>query len=165
MAVVQVRDDLPCEAARMGDVAGLEAILKQHPEQLNAIPNDDFATPLHVAVWLAEVECVELLLRYGADPNKRSSDRSAETCLQYVIRSLQYENGNTRAMVARMLIDAGADVTAKCSNSAPVPALKLARKQKSPCKELIEVLEKYPNDQTEQLRRQKEVRGITRFDA
>ena len=88
-------------------------------------------TPLIQAIWAGSEEAVEAMLEAGADPT--IGDSGGETPLQYAARA---NDGRSRAGIARMLIDAGADVSPEGSRHDP-PIVSAALTNDA---ELIEVL-------------------------
>ena len=93
--------------AAAGDAADLSALL---PHGAGALNNWD-ETPLHLAAENGHPECCRLLLEAGADVNAR--DKDGATVLVYAVS----KNRTTEA--AKILINAGADKTAKYSGRYP----------------------------------------------
>jgi uncharacterized protein len=120
------------EAAALGDVARLRALLTSDPHQVQAQSCDGF-TPLHLACFFSQPEAAELLLQQGAEANAVSPGRIAvihsaaasrnATMVKLVLRAganpnLQQQGGYTALHEAAMhnsveraqaLLDAGAD--------------------------------------------------------
>lgn len=86
-------------------------------------------TPLHYSAKNGHLQCVRLLLKYGANPNARDSD--GYTPVHYVCQ-IHNPNGNIREVVRQCLtsmIDFGGDTKAR-TDSGHTP-LMLARQQKN----------------------------------
>jgi ankyrin repeat protein len=103
----EVVDSLRCavgpldlyEAAALGDVARLHALLGNDATQVNSRSNDSF-TPLHLACFFRQLEATQVLLAAGADAKAVSSNRIA------VIHSSS-ASGDTA--IVKLVLAAGAD--------------------------------------------------------
>lgn len=94
------------KASRTGDVAVAQSLLESG---LNPnLPDEYGKTPLYYAASFNELDSVELLLAYHADPNNQGITRKDE----YPVTPLQYAAylGNLR--IVSTLLDAGAHVNA-----------------------------------------------------
>jgi ankyrin repeat protein len=60
-----------CEAAKKGDLAKVQSMLKQHSYFVHSKGNSGF-TALHLAAQFGRKEVMELLLAHGAEVNTRS---------------------------------------------------------------------------------------------
>ncbi len=90
------------EACRRGNVTRLKEILDEHPEYLNQFVAQNTATLLHSAVYNAQLEVVEELLRRNAEVNVRNSDGATP---------LHDCASKGTEEIAAALLKAGADVT------------------------------------------------------
>jgi ankyrin repeat protein len=95
-------------AAGRGDVATVMKLLDEDPGSLGT-RNELNNQPLHKACWAKYPDVVRLLLRYGADVNARGD--LGETPLHYAVRDGC--PGPEAHEIARLLVDAGADIEAK----------------------------------------------------
>jgi ankyrin repeat protein len=120
------------EAAALGDVARLQALLANGPELVNSHSNDGF-TPLHLACFFGQQAAAKVLILAGADPNAISANRIAvlhsaaasrdaamvKLVLQAGARPNTQQQGGYTALqsaavhnnveMVRALLDAGAD--------------------------------------------------------
>jgi len=87
------------EAAALGDVSRLRALLASDPNLMKAQSSDGF-TPLHLACFFSQPEAAELLVRQGADPNAVSPTRIA------VIHSAA---ASRNAAMVKLVLKAGAN--------------------------------------------------------
>jgi ankyrin repeat protein len=94
------------DAAAIGDVARLEALLDADPAPLGAYSPDGW-TPLHLAAFFADAPTVQALLARGADVGARSRNSTANMPLHAAIA------GRRDAEVIRRLVEGGADVNAR----------------------------------------------------
>jgi ankyrin repeat protein len=92
------------EAAAMGVVPRLEALLSDHPQAVNAWASDGFQ-PLGLACFFGRPEAAALLLARGGEVNTPSRNSFAVTALHAALAGPTPE-------IARSLLDAGADVNA-----------------------------------------------------
>ncbi|NLB60041.1 MAG: ankyrin repeat domain-containing protein [Lentisphaerae bacterium] len=88
------------KAVRQGSLTKLQAIIRQHPQQLNRPNRKNGLTPLHWAVMEDRTDMVRWLLAQGADANAR--DRYGMTPLHKAAAFNRYTS-------ASMLLEQGAD--------------------------------------------------------
>ncbi len=95
------------------NILALRELLKKDPGQLHiSLPTKDGWMPLHLAAALGRVEVIRLLVEsFGANPNVRSKF-SQHTPLHQAV-------SKTRIDSARILLQSGAQVDAKCYMQAP----------------------------------------------
>jgi uncharacterized protein len=93
------------EAAALGATGQLLEILKNHPERANDVSLDGF-TALGFAAYFGQSEAARLLLQAGADPNLRSQNALSVMPLHSALSACHFD-------VARILIEAGADINAQ----------------------------------------------------
>jgi ankyrin repeat protein len=93
------------EAAAVGDVGRLEALLALDASRVTAYAEDGF-TPLHLAAFFGHPDAVALLLARGAEVNAVAANPSAVQPLHSAVA------GRDLGCV-RLLVDAGADVNAR----------------------------------------------------
>jgi ankyrin repeat protein len=93
------------EAATVGDLDRLRALLDEEPELARARSSDD-TTALHFAAFFSQPEAARLLLERGADPHAVSPTFGNVTPLHSAAAA---RNGDT----VRALLDAGADANAR----------------------------------------------------
>lgn len=74
--------------------------------------NENGASVVAGLSYVNQVECVKLLLRHGADPN-RGRDESLETPLHHALARAGDTDRTDRRELIQLLIDHGADVNAK----------------------------------------------------
>lgn len=104
-AVLQhVRCDVH-EAAALGDVPAIEAVLDSRPADISAFSGDGW-TPLHLAAFFGHAPAVSLLLARGASPRTVSRGPEANYPLHAALA------GADSAAVIHALLDAGADASA-----------------------------------------------------
>ena len=94
------------EAAAVGDVRRLRALLDADPRQAAALSVDGWM-PLHLAAFFGRGEAVRLLLERGAAPSARSGNPMANTPLHAAMAGRLEPDG------LRALLDAGAEVDAR----------------------------------------------------
>jgi len=92
------------EAAAMGGVPRLEALLNEEPTAVNAWASDGFQ-PLGLACFFGRPEAAKLLLVRGGEVNTPSRNSFGVTALHAALAGPAPE-------IARSLIEAGADVNA-----------------------------------------------------
>jgi uncharacterized protein len=148
------------EAAAVGDVARLRALLANDPHRVSAQSSDGF-TPLHLACFFSQPEAAEFLVRQGADPNAVSPGRIAvihsaaasrsAAMVKLVLQAganpnLQQKGGYTALHEAAMhnsaeraqaLLDAGADRTIRSDDG--LTAAEMAAQKGN--KEVLELLQ------------------------
>ena len=90
------------DAAKLGDVARLTALLDPHPDRVHARDKPYAHTLLHVAAHAGHLAMVDLLLRRGIDPNVR--ERGDATY------PMHWAAAAAHVDVVRRLADAGGDV-------------------------------------------------------
>ena len=90
------------EAAKLGDVARLTALLDAHPGRVHARDKPYAHTLLHVAAHAGHLAVVDLLLRRGIDPNVRE--------LGDATYPMHWAAAAGHVDVVRRLADAGGDV-------------------------------------------------------
>ena len=92
------------EAAAMGAVPRLEALLREDPSLVNAFAADGFQ-PLGLAAFFGQTEAVDLLLARGGDVNMPSRNAQGVNALHAALAGPSPD-------LARALLAAGADVNA-----------------------------------------------------
>jgi uncharacterized protein len=93
------------EAAALGRVARLRALIEDDRSQLRAVAPDGFF-PLGLAAYFAQQEAVRLLLDMGADVHQTASNPTKVTALHAAVAADQPQ-------IVRWLVEAGADVNAR----------------------------------------------------
>jgi uncharacterized protein len=93
------------EAATLGDVPRLRALLASDPALAKTFSNDGF-TALHLAAFFAQPEAAEELLHQGADPNA-----VAKNTMKVAVINSAAASG--RADLVKMVLAAGADPNAR----------------------------------------------------
>jgi ankyrin repeat protein len=107
-AIADARADLDAfEAAAIGHVDRLRALLHDDPSLVNAWSEDGF-TPLHFAAFFGHPEAAELLVERGAELGARSTNKE----FAYDATPLHSAAAAGRRDVCEVLLDAGADVNA-----------------------------------------------------
>jgi uncharacterized protein len=107
-AIAESRSDLDVfEAAAVGDVERLRALLDEDPAVVNAWSEDGF-TPLHFAAFFGHPKAAKLLAERGADLEARSTNQ------QFALDAAPLHSAAAagRLEVCKVLLDAGADVNA-----------------------------------------------------
>lgn len=99
------------DAIESDDPAQLEQILQDAGEDLHYYRDSDGGNLFHHAANAGSVEVIGYLIDAGLDVN--NTDRGDNTPL---IFASSIKDGDTRAEVTRMLIEAGADVNAEAYN-------------------------------------------------
>lgn len=89
------------EAAALGDVARLAALLDASPDQARAKAGDGFA-PLHLACFFDQPQAAQLLIERGADVNAQADNATR-------VRPLHSATAAHSAEIVHILLDAGAD--------------------------------------------------------
>lgn len=69
-------------ASATGRVEVLEELLKADGKEALSKFDECGWTPLHLAVFYSQLECVRVLLSHGADPNLREAETSGRTAFQ-----------------------------------------------------------------------------------
>jgi uncharacterized protein len=147
------------EAATLGDVARLRALLANDQSLAKAQSSDGF-TPVHLACFFGQIEAAQTLLQQGADANAVSPNRIAvihsaaasrnAALVKLVLQAganpnLQQQGGYTALHEAAMhnsveraqaLLDAGADLAIRSDNG--LTAAEMAANEGS--KEVLELL-------------------------
>jgi len=93
------------EAAAMGAVARIAALLDEDPQAANAWSPDGFQ-PLGLAAFFGRREAVELLLTRGGEVNTHARH-------PFHVAALHAALAGPRPGIAKLLVDAGADVNAR----------------------------------------------------
>jgi ankyrin repeat protein len=93
------------DAASVGRVERVRALLDQDPTKVNAWSSDGF-TSLHLAAFFGYARVVELLLQRGAEVNPVSRNPMK-------VQPLHSAAAGRHGEVARLLVEAGADVNGK----------------------------------------------------
>lgn len=107
-AIAATRSDLDVlEAAAIGDVERLRALLDEDPSLANAWSDDGF-TPLHYAAFFGQPEAAKLLIERGADLEARSTNREFALDAAPLHSAVAARERGT----IEVLLDAGADVNA-----------------------------------------------------
>lgn len=106
--IAEARSDLDVhEAAAVGDVDRLRALLDEDPSRVSSWSTDGF-TPLHFAAFFGHPAAVRLLAERGADLEARSTNRE----LALDARPLHSAAAAGQREACEVLLDAGADVNA-----------------------------------------------------
>lgn len=98
------------EAAALGDVVALRALLTAHPAEISSHSGDGW-TPLHLAAFFGHELAVSLLLERGADPLAVSKRAETNHPLHAALA------GADSFTVVRALLDAGADPSAAAAGA------------------------------------------------
>lgn len=107
-AIAATRSDLDVlEAAAIGDLERLRALLDEDPSLANAWSDDGF-TPLHYAAFFGQPEAAKLLIERGADLEARSTNREFALDAAPLHSAVAARERGT----IEVLLDAGADVNA-----------------------------------------------------
>ena len=93
------------EAAAMGAVARIAALLDEDPQAANAWSPDGFQ-PLGLAAFFGRCEAVELLLARGGEVNTHARH-------PFHVAALHAALAGPQPGIAKLLVDAGADVNAR----------------------------------------------------
>lgn len=93
------------DAATLGDVEGLRAMLDDDPTLATAHAGDGF-TALHLAAWFGQVPVAELLLARGSDPEALATNGTE-------LRPLHSAAAGGHEVIAHLLLDRGADIEAR----------------------------------------------------
>ncbi|UCC72538.1 MAG: ankyrin repeat domain-containing protein [Gemmatimonadota bacterium] len=96
-------------AARAGDLATLEALLEQDPEQVSTV-DENGRTPLDFAAGFGQEEAVRLLLQRGADIN--AADAAGMSAVDFAFFT---ERGSATARLTRLLVSEGAEFDANAT--------------------------------------------------
>lgn len=103
-------------AARNGQYKVCEVLLYRNTkEQLEAL-TDDSMTPLHIAASKLELETIRTLIYNGADVNFKNP-KTKHTALHYTCTMNSNSSISLRMDCIDALLDAGADIKAKCKTS------------------------------------------------
>ena len=134
------------KAASEGDTSTLQQLLKEgHSPSttggttcwLRGASEIHTRTPLHYAAKHGHLDCIRLLLKYGADPNSRDGD--GYTPLHYlcqVYKPGRDRHDNLRQCVSSLVL-CGADIRAK-TNSGKTPSEIAETQRNHICREAIE---------------------------
>jgi ankyrin repeat protein len=96
------------EAAALGDVARLEALLDDDPARANAFDDDGFH-PLGLACFFGHVDTARLLLANGADVNTLSRNENIQTAAIHAAAAAQGTDEDTRYALIALALEYGAD--------------------------------------------------------
>lgn len=106
LLLAQGRQPDAFEAAALGDAERLQSLLDAEPSAVTRYSNDGW-TPLHLAAFFGHADAVRLLLERGSDARAVSINAMRNTPLHAGL-------AGPRGMdVARLLVDAGAEVNAR----------------------------------------------------
>jgi uncharacterized protein len=104
-AIADAKGDLDIfEAAALGRVDRLRALLDQDAAQMTAVAPDGFH-PLALAAYFTHASAVRLLLDRGADPNQAARNATQ-------VRAIHAAVAANQPGIVEWLLDAGADVDA-----------------------------------------------------
>ena len=106
------------EAAALGDVGALAALLEANPDAVNAFSADGF-TPLQLASFFGHAEAVDVLLDGGAEVGAAAKNPMRVQALHSAVAAS--DNGvdaPTIARIVRRLVECGADVDARQESGA-----------------------------------------------
>jgi uncharacterized protein len=92
------------DAAALGRVDDLQALLEADPDQRDAVSDDGF-TPLHLAAFFGQLRATELLLNRGAPCDPVSTNALA-------VHPINSAAANSHEVVVHLLLDHGADADA-----------------------------------------------------
>lgn len=107
--LLALRDQLNlCEAAAMGVIDTLKALLRRYPEQVNR-PGADGFLPLGLACFFGHGDCVDLLLQAGADVTLASRNNMRSFPLNSALSQTSQE---CALGIVNRLLHAGADPNA-----------------------------------------------------
>lgn len=108
--IAQHRDDLDLfEAACVGDLERVEAVLSTHPESLDHHSPDGF-TPIGLAAYFGHIELLKKLLEKGADLETPAANPMRVCPIHSAAAHPQRGRATT---IAKHLLDAGADPNAQ----------------------------------------------------
>jgi ankyrin repeat protein len=96
------------DAAALGRVDELEALLDADPDDRDAVSEDGF-TPLHLAAFFGHLRVTELLLNRGASCDPVSTNALA-------VQPINSAAANSHEVVVHLLLDHGADADATMSD-------------------------------------------------
>jgi len=97
------------EAAAIGQEERVSELLKTDPDSLNKYSNDGFP-PLGLAAFFGHPEIVQILIEEGADVNAPSKNQMK---VRPIHASVAFKDKEVACKIANMLLENGADVTAK----------------------------------------------------
>lgn len=105
-AIADAKGDLDIfEAAVLGQVDRVRALVEADPASMHAVAGDGFH-PLGLAAYFKQPDVVRLLLDLGADPRQAAANAARVQAIHAAVSSNQPE-------VVAWLLDAGADVNAR----------------------------------------------------
>jgi len=96
------------EAAAVGNVPRLRALLEEDPSLANSFGDDGFH-PLGLACFFGQVEGARLLLEHGADPNLLSRNEQIQTAALHAACAAQGVDEGVRYELVSLALDHGAD--------------------------------------------------------
>ncbi len=101
---------IECEDAGTTErIEEIRTALLQHGASLN-YQDENGNTPLHIAVWMNELEAIEIFIKFGAEVNRQNKE--GKTPLHIAVEERAID-------IVKDLIDCGADVNIECNEGRP----------------------------------------------